>query len=212
MKQALAEEVARLENLWGGVFGNEYAQRNRKAHEGRLPFWEDLLQKHSIHSVLEVGCNIGANLRWISRLLPHNLVCGIDINQNALRELHSTYPNVNALQSTAQCLPFQNEQFDLVFTCGVLIHQPPSAIQTVTSEIVRCSRRYILCAEYYSNELVEIPYREQRGALFKQDYGMCYQESHPGLILAEEGFLSRKDGGWDDLTYWLFSKQRGDDE
>ena len=34
-------------------------------------------------------------------------------------------------------------------------------------EIVRCSRRYVLCGEYRADDLEEVPYRGQEGALFR---------------------------------------------
>ena len=76
------------------------------------------------------------------------------------------------------------------------------------SEIVRCSRRYVLCGEYYADELTEVAYRGHRGALFKRDFGRLYQNLFPELELRADGFLSKADG-WDDVTWWLFEKPRG---
>jgi spore coat polysaccharide biosynthesis protein SpsF len=88
---------------------------------------------------------------------------------------------------------------------GVLIHQPESTLPLVMSEVVRCSNRYVLCGEYFSEQTIEVPYRGQCGALFKRDYGRIYQELFPNLSLVEKGFLSREEG-WDDVTFWLFKK------
>jgi hypothetical protein len=73
------------------------------------------------------------------------------------------------------------------------------------SEIVRASRRYILCGEYFAAEETEVPYRGHSGALFKRNYGRLYQDLFPDLDLIEEGFLPRSDG-WDDVTWWLFKR------
>ena len=93
-----------------------------------------------------------------------------------------------------------------MFTTGVLIHQPPDELPQVMDEIVRCSRRYVLCGEYRADDLEEVPYRGQEGALFRHDYGRLYRERHPSLRLVEEGFLPRSEGVWDDITYWVFEK------
>lgn len=93
----------------------------------------------------------------------------------------------------------------MVFTVAVLIHQPDSTLPVVMAEIVRCTRRYVLCAEYYADEPTEVPYRGQRGALIKRDFGRLYQEIFPELRLRTQGFLSRQEG-WDDHTYWVFEK------
>jgi hypothetical protein len=74
------------------------------------------------------------------------------------------------------------------------------------SEIVRCSRRYVLCGEYYDSEEVEVPYRGESGALFRRDYGRLYERGFPELRLVDKGFLSRDQGTWDDVTWWVFEK------
>ena len=201
-------EAGRLESLWAGRFGDEYAERNKDASRGRDIFWRWLLAQYKVGTILEVGCNIGGNLRWIAETLPPKNVYGIDVNAVALERLRQAIPGVNAVLSAAKALPFQEAQFDLVFTSGVLIHQPEDTLKAVMSEIVRCSRRYVLCLEYFSKETVEVPYRGNERALFKRDYGYLYQELRPSLKLLEKKELRKKDG-WDDVTCWLFERSAG---
>lgn len=200
-----APEVQRLEELWAGEFGDAYTERNREAGDARAPFWQMVFSECEIHNVLEVGCNLGANLRWVIRHVPPQQVYGVDINVKALEELRRLLPGVNAMWTPARELPFRDRWFDLVFTIGVLIHQPESTLPLVMAEIYRCARRYILCGEYFAAQTTEVPYRGQAGALFKRDYGRLYQELFPELKLRKQGFLSRAEG-WDDVTYWLFEK------
>ncbi len=198
-------EAVRLEQLWSGEFGNAYVDRNREAGSSRAPFWHATLSEFPARNVLEVGCNMGANLIWIAQLLSPQYIFGVDVNQKALNELHRLLPGINAMWSPARELPFRDHWFDLVFTMGVLIHQPDSTLPLVMGEIVRCSRRFVLCGEYYAEYTTEVPYREQHGALFKRNYGRLYQELFPELTLRKQGFLSRADG-WDDVNYWVFEK------
>jgi pseudaminic acid biosynthesis-associated methylase len=198
-------EAVRLEELWTGDFGNDYVERNRAAGNAREPFWTAVLEAFPVHRVLEVGCNMGANLRWIAQKLPPQQVYGIDVNLKALGLLHQELPTVNGIWSPAREIPFRDGWFDLVFTMGVLIHQPESTLPLVMSEIVRCSSRYVLCGEYFAEENTEIHYRGQTGALFKRDYGRLYQELFPELKVVKQGFLGR-DQGWDDVTYFMFEK------
>ncbi len=198
-------EAQRLEELWAGPFGDEYAGRNQNAWAARGPFWADLLAEFPAEQVLEIGCNSGANLRWIAQRLAPDRVYGVDVNAGALRELRRELPDVNGVLVPARELPFRDRWFDLVFTMGVLIHQPESTLPLVMAEIVRCSRRYVLCGEYHAEQTTEVPYRGQTGALYKRDYGRLYQELFPELQLRKQGFLGR-DRGWDDVTYWLFEK------
>jgi pseudaminic acid biosynthesis-associated methylase len=198
-------DAARLEALWAGDFGDDYVDRNAAAGEGRRPFWAGLSERFGFSSALEIGCNLGANVRWLAELLGPENVAGIDVNERALEVLREHVPGVDVRVATARELPFADGSFDLVFTTGVLIHQPPSELPAVMDEIVRCARRYVLCGEYRADEVEEVPYRGQEGALFRADYGRLYQERFPQLQLLEEGFLSRADGPWDDVTYWMFA-------
>ena len=200
-------EARRLETLWAGRFGDKYNERNKEGYAGRGRFWREFLPALGVKSVLEVGCNIGGNLQWIVELVPARQVWGIDINEAALTQLRVSLPGVNALWSPARELPFRDGYLDLVFTAGVLIHQPEESLSQVMSEIVRCSRRWVLCMEYFSGNTVEVPYRGNVRALFKRDYGKKYLKGFPELKLIQQGGLGKSDG-WDNVTYWLFRKGR----
>jgi pseudaminic acid biosynthesis-associated methylase len=203
--QSTTSEALRLEQLWGGEFGDAYVERNREAWKKREAFWGELLSEFPAERALEVGCNVGANLHWVAeRLRPEN-VFGVDVNLKALAELRQRMPGVNAVAAAGRDLPFRDRWFDLTFTMGVLIHQPEETLPLVMAEVVRCSRRYVLCGEYFADSTVEVAYRGQSGALFKRDYRRLYQELFPELRLRKTGFLGR-DAGWDDVTYWVFEK------
>lgn len=198
-------EAERLERLWRGEFGDAYIDRNSGPNP-RGPWWQQFLERYPLERVLEVGCNIGLNLQWIVQKVPPRQVFAIDVNEKALRIVRDRF-QVNASWGVARELPFRDRWFDLVFTGGVLIHQPEDTLLEVMSEVVRCSRRYVLCLEYFAKETVEVPYRGQSGALIKRDYGRIYAESFPALKQLETGFLG-KDQGWDDVTWWMFEKVR----
>jgi pseudaminic acid biosynthesis-associated methylase len=200
------DDAARLEALWAGGFGDAYLERNRAVAEGRKPFWEARLAQMEVGNALEVGCNLGANLVWLADLLGAENVAGVDVNENALEVARAALPKADVRRSVARELPFEDDSFDLVFTTMVLIHQPPDELPGVMDEIVRCSRRYVLCGEYYDDKLVEVPYRGERDALYRNDYGRLYQERYPELKLLDKGFLPRSEGVWDDVTFWVFEQ------
>jgi len=198
-------QAAHLEELWAGEFGRAYIERNRLLDERRAAFWAGLLSEFEIESVLEVGCGQGANLRPIARLLDAHEVWGIDINDDALTIARTHAPGINVVASRARQLPFRDGLVDLAFTVGVLIHQPETTLPTVLAEIVRCSRRYVLWAEYHAPRTEEVPYRGEPGALFRRDYGQIYHDLFPTLMVRREGFLA-PDEGFDRVTWQLLEK------
>lgn len=193
------------EELWAGEFGDAYVERNAALDTRREGFWRDLLAAFPIETTLEVGCGQGGNLVPLVRLLPARQVWGIDVNEAALARARHNAPGSNAVYGPARALPFRDRAFDLVYTTGVLIHQPDEDLIAVMDEIVRVARRYILCGEYHADETVELAYHGKQGALFKRDYGRLYAERHPALILRRSGFLGA-DAGFDRLTYQVFEK------
>src|SRR3989338_3295517 len=148
-------EAARLEKFWAGEFGNAYTDRNRP-DERRAEFWKRILIRTAPKRVLEIGCNRGGNLHWITQRVPPRGVFGVDVNDYALRMLKKNLPEVNAVWSQAKELPFADGYFDMVFTAGVLIHHPGATLKRVMAEAVRCSRRFVLCLEYFSSRTREV--------------------------------------------------------
>ena len=199
------DETMRLEGLWAGEFGRAYADRNRVLDERRGPFWDRLIESHPIRSVLEVGCGQGGNLAPISRRLDPADVWGVDVNETALARARENAPGVNVVVGRARRLPFRDRFVDLAFTVGALIHQPEASLATVIAEIVRCSDRFVLWAEYYADTTEEVPYHGEAGTLFRRDYGAIFARLHPELRVIDEGFLDQ-DAGFDRATWQLLER------
>jgi pseudaminic acid biosynthesis-associated methylase len=201
-------ETRRLESLWASEFGDAYTERNRGDFAHREAFWASVLDRYPAETVLEIGCNIAGNLRWMSRARRY----GVDVNETALRQTRQAFPDLNVVWSPARDLPFRDRYFELVFTMGVLIHIPDDSLPLVLGELARCSARWVLLGEYHADAPIEVPYRGQRGALVKRDYGSIFAALVPSFALVERGFLDR-DAGWDDVTWWMFErKAAGRDE
>jgi pseudaminic acid biosynthesis-associated methylase len=194
-----------LEELWAGDFGAAYIDRNRALDERRATFWTDLITGSGIRSALEIGCGQGANLKPIAGLLDPHDVWGVDVNEDALALARLHAPGINVVASRARRLPFRDDLADLAFTVGVLIHQPETTLPIVMAEIVRCSARFVLWAEYHAPTTEEVPYHGTTGALYRRDYGAIYRELFPELRVLREGFLAPEDG-FDRVTWQLLEK------
>lgn len=200
------DEVRRLEELWAGDHGDEYIDRNWDEYSKRGPWWQAMIAKTHPTRVLEVGCNVGGNLRYIAAEAPDAQIYGIDINRKALNLVPQFVPNGNFMLEHANDLPFRDGWFDFVYTMGVLIHQPDESIKTVMSEIVRVSSKYVMAGEVYAPERNSIPYRGIPESFIGRDYGSIYQEIAPKLTLVDTGEMG-KDQDFDTLRYWLFEKK-----
>ena len=121
-------EAERLEALWAGAFGDDVRRpQRRRAGQGRRPFWRERFMtrlgspRRSRSAATSAATSAGSR----SCSVPDN-VAGVDVNERALALLRANYPGVDVRIAKARELPFEDGSFDLVFTTGVLIHQPPS--------------------------------------------------------------------------------------
>ncbi|HYH38239.1 MAG TPA: pseudaminic acid biosynthesis-associated methylase [Azospirillum sp.] len=200
-------------DAWQGAFGDEYTKRNAPLPEvlgARLKMWSRILSSLDgapPDSVLEVGANLGLNLRAL-RLLTQATLTAVEPNASARARLveDGVLPADRVHDGFGSRLPFADASHDLVFTSGVLIHVPPADLAATCGEIVRVARRYVLAVEYNSEQPVELPYRNHEGLLFKRDFGQFYLETCPGLRVRDYGFFWRPATGLDNLTWWLFEK------
>ncbi len=203
---------SRQEEVWAGAFGDAYVDRNRRLDQlagKRRLFARILARAPGVQSVLELGANIGLNLIAIGELLPHARLAGVEINGKAHAEL-ARIPRVEA--HLASLFDFTPETpFDLAFTAGVLIHVAPERLPEAYDRLHAASRRYLLVVEYYNPTPLEVPYRGERGLLFKRDFAGELMDRFADLALVDYGFVWRRDPVFplDDLTWFLLEKRGG---
>lgn len=196
------------EEFWAGAFGTDYIARNRDAAllAANLALFSDVLRRtEGVGSMLELGANIGMNLRALRQLRPEARLVGVEINRDAAREL-AAIEGVEAIEGSL----FESEiagPFDMVFTKGVLIHLAPERLAEAYARMCALSSRYVMICEYYNPAPVAIPYRGHRDRLFKRDFAGEMMDAH-GLRLLDYGFRYRRDPNFpqDDLTWFLMEK------
>ncbi|WP_261303481.1 pseudaminic acid biosynthesis-associated methylase [Paenibacillus andongensis] len=184
-------------DLWTSEFGAEYTERNTfsvgelddiyRAQYGytRSEMNQKFLSDKKIDNLLEVGCNVGNQLRNLQSLKYENLY-GIELQSYAVERAKQLSKGINIIQGHAFDLPFKNQYFDLVYTSGVLIHIAPEDISKALNEIYRVSKRYIWGLEYYSEAYEEKDYRGNQQAMWKTNFCELYLKQFPDLILVKE--------------------------
>jgi pseudaminic acid biosynthesis-associated methylase len=199
------------ERFWAGSFGDEYRERNqaRGLVASNLHLFSTALARTTgVRSVLELGANIGLNLKAVHQLLPEAELSAVEINAQAASELEGT--GICREVHRGSLLDHEADApHDLVFTKGVLIHLAPDSLPLAYDVIHRSSGRYILLAEYYNPAPVEVPYRGHEGRLFKRDFAGELMARYDDVRLIDYGFAYRHDPVFpaDDITWFLM--QRG---
>ena len=197
---------------WTGAFGDAYTGRNSTDNvriEQRVAMWRRVLRPISPPpaSFLEVGANVGINLRALQRLQRVDAYA-LEPNAKARTILvqDRVLPPDYVLDGTAERIDLPDDSIDLVFTSGVLIHVAPGRLDAAYREMHRVARRYLLTIEYFADEPEEKTYRDREGILFKRDFGALWLELFPSLSLVDYGFFWKHATGLDNLTWWLFAK------
>lgn len=200
-------------DFWRSDFGDAYLSRNAPSIEmirSRTNMWSRILapiaQRPPV-SILEVGANVGNNLRALRNLTAATLHALEPFDTARAQLLHDgIVPAERIVQGAAESIAAPDGAYDLVFTSGVLIHIAPANLPAACREIYRTARRYVVCVEYFSQKPEEIAYHGNQGYLFKRDFGGFYLDAFPDLRLVDYGFFWKRVTGLDDLTWWLFEK------
>lgn len=200
--------------FWRGDFGNDYIERNLPTAEmmrARITMWSTIMSKiegNKPNSILEVGANVGNNLRALTHLSGAELYA-IEPNDNARKQLiaDGIAKPENVIAGTGADLTLPDGAVDLAFTSGVLIHIHPDDLLSNMRQMYRVSNRYIVCIEYFADKPVELTYREHANKLFKRDFGGFWMDNFPDLQLIDYGFVWKRVTGLDNLTWWVFEKR-----
>ncbi len=221
-----ATKSTRQLETWQSDFGREYTERNPTSAAEMDAVLEEYyggVKKSSIFAeflgpqrlssgkVLEVGCNVGAQLAILQSVNPALDLFGIEPQTFALERARAAHANIDFRQGTAYALPFADDYFDVVMTNGVLIHIAPADLPDALAEIHRTSKRYIFGHEYFAPEPREISYKGHNALLWKMDYMQQYLKQFPELQVAQVQYLEYTDPA-DGLPLkdqiWLLEKTR----
>ncbi len=205
------------EKIWDSDFGLEYTRNQTNIAENfgenyreifgvsRTEMTDDFILGLGLDRILEVGCNLGLQLKYLQKIGYKNLY-GIDVQKRIIKKSHELFPNIETIVASALSIPFDDKCFDLVFTSGVLIHIAPENIVQVMSEIVRVSRRYIWGFEYFSEAYTEIAYHGMKDMLWKGNFVQLFMDNFPNCKLVnKKKYKYLKDDKYDQM--YLLERQ-----
>lgn len=198
------------EKFWANDFGNDYPSRNEgeKLISSNIALFSKIFKNcPTVHSVAELGCNIGLNLIALNRINQQLKLRGYEINEKAA--FAAREENIAEIVNTTVVETLDaSQKFDLTFTKGVLIHINPEMLPVVYQNLYDLSNRYIMVCEYYNPAPVSIEYRGNKDKLFKRDFA-GELISKFDLKLIDYGFNYHLDTYHtnDDSTWFLLEKK-----
>lgn len=193
---------------WTTEFGREYTDRNpisvdkmdREFGEycgvGRKSnLFRQFLPPERLSSarVLEVGSNVGVQLKILQTVNPKVELYGLEPMEYAIRKGRVYHGDIQFTQGNAFEIPFNDNSFDVVMTNTVLIHIHPADLPRALSEIHRVTRRFIHFHEYYAPALTSVNYHGHGELLWKADFMQRYLDLFPQLTTVDVRYLNYAD-------------------
>lgn len=152
-------KAATLAKQWG----YDYWDGDRRINYGGYSYipgrWAPVAQRLVDHynlkagsKVLDIGCGKGFQLFELLQACPGLIIRGLDISQYAIERAKPEVANFLDL-GTAVKLPYQNKEFDLVFSINTFHNLSNRDLDSALREIQRVGKRQYICVESYRSEL-----------------------------------------------------------
>ncbi|TWW09551.1 hypothetical protein E3A20_13180, partial [Planctomyces bekefii] len=114
----------------GYVHGFDAAEQDRLVSQSRFlaPWIFRNIDFKAAHSILEIGCGVGAQLKILSEIYPQARLSGVDISEQQLRRAREILApeiaqgRVELKLAAGDRLPYSDQSQDGVFVCWVLEH------------------------------------------------------------------------------------------
>jgi len=177
--QSFIGSIEGIRTSWNGINGLIYTLDNYHPIPSRKELLFNILNGFEISSVLELGCNVGNNLRDLDN--GQRQLVGLDILSCAVAG--RGFP---AILGNVESLPVANKSFDLVLMSCVLCHIPIERLGAVLSEAFRVSNRYVLLIDYHSDNNDEMMWR-WKGGCWSRNFKQAALDTVPGSKMIEYG-------------------------
>lgn len=137
----------RVKKDWLEIYWKQNARREYLA--------KNICALNSISSVIEMGCNVGANLYAIHKINPDIRLAGVDFNESAVHYGLQKFgaENIQADLETMSLYDINKipgKSYDVVFTSAVLMHLPPDNLNIVLKNFKRIACKFIIHLELHA--------------------------------------------------------------
>lgn len=132
------------DNYWLNIPTSKvYEYWTRQTPVVRIKWFAEQIRDLSLGSFFECGFLCGRNLFHIHEVLPELNLSGIEINRTGIDLARGKLPKANLMEKNIYDLGMSNDQYDMVFTCGVLVHIIPEDIDQIIDNMIGASSGYI---------------------------------------------------------------------
>jgi SAM-dependent methyltransferase len=196
--------MSRQKDVFLASEGDAWYSRNETSLASREWSADPVVRRVSALSIegqrartLEIGCGDGSRLQYIAEKLGH-VVCGIDPSERAVAKARAR--GVDAVQSTADRLPFADATFDIVIFgfCLYLCDDADLFRIAYEADRVLASPGWLITFDFEARAPTYKPYHHLVGLMArKMDY-KCMFLWHPAYTLASQEKFHHGTQQWTD--------------
>jgi len=132
--------LSEIHDFWKDPY-QKNSPKNYLKGEEKSKFLAGLIDIPKDSKILEIGCNVGRNLNYLSKAGFTNLT-GVEISKKAVELAKIYYPDLKILNSSIEDIIKDLNEFDLVFVMAVLEHIHPDS-EWIFPEVARISKMLI---------------------------------------------------------------------
>ncbi|MBD2464151.1 methyltransferase domain-containing protein [Oscillatoria sp. FACHB-1407] len=162
MTQQVESQIEATVRQQYNQLAKRYDRRWRQYINNTLIFFKDWMRLAPDAIALDIACGTGELERLLLTQNPHQPITGIDISNEMLIQAHqklSRFPNVTFQVATARSLPFQDHQFDAVFSANAFHYfdQPNLALREMQRVLKPDGRLLLLdwCRDSWTCQLCD---------------------------------------------------------
>ncbi len=146
-------------------------------HPHRARTIELLKELAPFDSLLEIGCNVGPNLKLIREKFPKVMTSGIDPNEASVEASHAFVPGAGVIVGDVRNLLnlFPMKSFDVILADASLMYVEPEEISAVMDAIALVSKKAVVIIERCTDS--------KKGSVAGGVWGRDYE-----TLLKERGF------------------------
>ena len=173
---------------------------NSREHSHRKLVVDAIQELMPAHSLLEVGCNSGPNLKRVSKVYPKMELAGMDVNKEAIELGRVCIPNIDLQVGDIRddLVKFENKSFDVVLSDAVLIYTKPKNIEDIAKHFVRIAKKGIVLIEYFSDSVLG----EIKNSHWARDYSQIFTTIGAKEVKKKKiPFKDWEDSAWSSIGY-----------
>jgi len=138
--------------------------------------------------VLEIGCSSGLNIHLLAQRIGPGEFCGLDPSRIAIENGRIAYPELSLSVGTADCLPYEEAYFNVVWFafCLYLVDRPLLHRVVAEADRVLATGGVLAITDFDPPLPAKRPYRHRdRVFSYKLDYSRLFL-ADPAYVLAEK--------------------------